>query len=65
MYRALKSFSGRIAMAKGQVKDIKDKTIAEDLLKLGFIEEVKAKKEDKKEEPQDEPKPKKKSSKKK
>ena len=64
MYRALKSFSGRIAMAKGQVKDIKDKTIAEDLLKIGFIEEVKepkAKKdvEPKKAEETEEEKPKK------
>ena len=64
MYRALKSFSGRIAMAKGQVKDIKDKAIAEDLLKVGYIEEVKKAKAEKVEEPETEEKPKKKKTKK-
>ena len=51
MYRALVSFSGKISMVKNQVKEIKDKEIINDLLKAGYIEEVKAtKKEEAKEE---------------
>ena len=41
MFKALKSFSGKISMAKGQVKDIKDENIIKDLLNAGYIEEVK------------------------
>lgn len=41
MYKALKSFSGKISMAKNQVKDIKDENIIKDLLNAGYIEEVK------------------------
>ena len=37
-YRALKGFSGLISMKKGEVKEIKDKHIADDLLKAGYIE---------------------------
>ena len=44
MYKALKSFSGLVTMAMGDVKDISDKAIAEDLLKAGYIEEVKTEK---------------------
>ena len=42
MYKALKSFSGKISMSKGQVKEIHDEAIVRDLLKVGYIEEVKA-----------------------
>lgn len=47
MFKALKSFTGKVKMQKGQVADIKDKDIIEDLLNAGYIEEVKeeAKKE--------------------
>lgn len=41
MFKALKSFTGKVAMTKGQVKDIEDKDIAKDLLNSGYIEEVK------------------------
>ena len=41
MFRALKSFTGKVAMTRGQVKDIKDKDIVKDLLNSGYIEEVK------------------------
>lgn len=41
MYRATISFSGLISMRKGDVKEIKDKKIVKDLLKAGYIEEVK------------------------
>lgn len=41
MYRALVSFSGRISMSDGDVRDITDKALAADLLRCGYIEEVK------------------------
>ena len=41
MYKALKSFSGLVSMTKGQLKDIKDENIKNDLLRCGYIEEVK------------------------
>lgn len=37
-YRALKGFSGLVSMRKGDVKEIKDKYIVDDLLKAGYIE---------------------------
>lgn len=40
-YRAKVSFSGIISMAEGQVAGIADPAIAKDLLKAGYIEEVK------------------------
>ena len=53
MYKALKSFSGLVSMRKGEVRDISDLAIVEDLTKAGYIEPVetektKAKKETKK-----------------
>lgn len=50
MYKALISFSGLISMTKGQVREIKDKAIIKDLLKAGYIEEVKSTKKKKEEE---------------
>ena len=44
MYKAKVSFSGLINMSKGEVKEIKDKKIIEDLLKAGYIEPVGEKK---------------------
>lgn len=41
MYKAKIGFSGIISMKKGEVKEIKDKKIAKDLLNAGYIEEVK------------------------
>lgn len=46
MYKALVSFSGKISMFKDQVKEIKDKDIINDLLKAGYIEEVKSNKKE-------------------
>ena len=47
MYKALITFSGKISMVKGQIREIKDEMIIKDLLKAGYIEEVKvAKKEE-------------------
>lgn len=41
-YRALVSFTGLVSMAKGQVREISDLSLAHDLLKVKYIEEVKA-----------------------
>ena len=41
MYKALKSFSGAISMAEGDTKDISNPNIVKDLVKAGYIEEIK------------------------
>lgn len=41
MYKAKVSFSGVVSMNVGEVADIADVNIAKDLLKAGYIEEVK------------------------
>lgn len=41
MYKALKSFGGRVTMRRGEVKAISDPIIVKDLLNAGYIEEVK------------------------
>jgi hypothetical protein len=41
MYKAIVGFSGLITMKKGEIKEIKDKALVKDLLKAGYIEEVK------------------------
>ena len=41
MYKALISFSGLVTMAKGEIKELKDEGIIKDLLRAGYIEEVK------------------------
>lgn len=43
MYRALKSFCGKVTMYKGEVKAITDKAVIADLTKAGYIEEIKSK----------------------
>lgn len=40
-YKAKVSFSGAISMAAGEVKTITDADVAKDLLKAGYIEEIK------------------------
>ena len=40
MYRALISFSGQVSMAEGEIRDISDKNIVDDLLSAKYIEEV-------------------------
>lgn len=44
MYKALIYFCGVVSMAKGEIRDISDPSIAEDLLRAGYIEEIKPKK---------------------
>ena len=44
MYRAIIGFSGLINMKKGEIKEIKDKALVKDLLKAGYIVEVKPEK---------------------
>ena len=43
MHRALKSFSGAIWMHEGETREIDDAELVADLLKAGYIEEVKPK----------------------
>ena len=43
MHRALKSFSGAISMYEGETREIDDAELVADLLKAGYIEEVKPK----------------------
>lgn len=44
MYKALVTFCGKVSMAVGEVRDIEDKSIASDLLKAHYIEEIKPRK---------------------
>ena len=43
MHRALKSFSGAISMHEGETREIEDAELVADLLRAGYIEEVKPK----------------------
>lgn len=40
-YKALVNFSGNVSMHVGEVKELADVNIAKDLLRAGYIEEVK------------------------
>lgn len=42
MYKALISFSGVVNMAQGEIRDIPDSSVVEDLLRAGYIEAVDA-----------------------
>ena len=44
MYKALVSFSGRVSMVKGEVRDIDDPVVVADLLKAKYIVDLEAKK---------------------
>lgn len=44
MFKALKSFCGKVSMKKGETKELNDKEIINDLLNAGLIEEIKANK---------------------
>jgi hypothetical protein len=48
-YKALKSFSGLVSMRGGEVRETLDADIAKDLLRAGYIEEVKPAEKAKKE----------------
>lgn len=39
-FRALKGFAGLLSMKKGDVKEIKDEALVNDLLRAGYIEPV-------------------------
>lgn len=39
-YRALKSFSGKITMVKGEVREIADAEVAKDLVKCGYVADL-------------------------
>lgn len=41
MFKALKSFCGKVSMKKGEIKEINDVNISNDLLNAGYIEKVK------------------------
>ncbi len=60
MYEAIKSFSGAVSMSVGDVRDISDVNIAKDLLRAGYIREIKPAEKGNKAEPKaeakDEPK---------
>lgn len=43
MHRALKSFSGAISMHEGETREIDNAELVADLLRAGYIEEVKPK----------------------
>lgn len=43
-FRALVSFCGVVTMGKGEIAEITDKAIYEDLLQAGYIEKVETKK---------------------
>ena len=53
MYEALVSFSGVLQMRKGEVKAITDKKVVADLLRAGYIKEVKTAKEKTAEKPKE------------
>lgn len=36
-YKALTTFSGKIAMVKGEVREIADEKIAKDLIRAGYV----------------------------
>lgn len=41
-YKALVSFSGKVSMAMDEVRELSDQPIVNDLLKAGYIMELKA-----------------------
>jgi hypothetical protein len=46
--RALKSFAGKVTMAVGEVREIKDEVILKDLLRAEYVETVEEPKKSKK-----------------
>lgn len=47
-YRAVVSFSGTISMAEGDITEIADKAVSEDLLSAGYIEAIEEQKHESK-----------------
>lgn len=46
MYKALVNFCGTVSMGKGEIKEISDKKVANDLINAGYIEAVQLPKKD-------------------
>lgn len=44
MFKALVTFTGKVTMAMGEVREISDPSIVKDLLQAGYIEEVREEK---------------------
>lgn len=40
MYKALRSFTGKVSMYKNEIKEINDKEVARDLINSGYIVEI-------------------------
>ena len=60
MYKAMRSFCGKVSMKKGAVKEINDQDVAQDLIKAGFVVALDSAKPEKAEEkPLESPAPKK------
>ena len=56
MYKALKSFGGVVSMVSGEIRDISNPLVVNDLVKAGYIVEVKPAKDKAKEEAEVKPK---------
>ena len=48
-YKALVSFSGKLSMAMGEVREISDQSLADDLLRAGYVVPLEAEKKPKEE----------------
>lgn len=48
MYKALKSFCGKVSMHKDETRELTDKAVISDLVRAGYIEEVQPAKKSKK-----------------
>ena len=55
LYKAIVSFSGKISMASGGVREITDSSLADDLLRAGYIIPLEAKKLEPQEKTEDAP----------
>ena len=62
-YKALVSFSGKLSMAMGEVREISDQSLVDDLLKAGYIIPLESKKAKAEEEKVEKPKTKRKGNK--
>ena len=53
LYKALVSFSGSVSMVTGEIRDIPESPVTEDLLKARYIEPVKEKEKKAKNQPKE------------
>ena len=47
-YKALTSFSGLISMAQGEIRELPDSPVTDELLRIGYIEPIDIPKEEEK-----------------